>query len=559
MKVTNYATTKSGTKHAVIAVACENCGHIMVVKTGKNVTSFKTLSTIAKELITDCPACGEKVTVREKMSVFGSLAEHKDAAGELFDKLKADYEENQYKEIKSLVDGAKKPKDLPPDNPIAAEIRGDIDKMRAYLDAVIRLETDSRLLVSRINSLSRMKMEERTKMVDAHMDALTKNRRATTVATNKTKDLEAEIEQLENSFANKDWDKLVKVRKAPKPKEPEYLDVTLPAKPARPVLKQPNANGVFPGEPPAPMLKTPGLFNKKKILEENELILAQYRNAVTAYRNTCLQENADKIASYEAAVARWKNECDAAEQRKLQNKELEAAYLLKLQKYEESAAQRQEKAYADMLQQKEAARAELDEKIAEIREKIAELGSGDGAPKLQMQVSRFFDLQMEILKQRLKAVTAEKNRLYSLNVLYPTYRELVAESSIYEYFSSGRCDTLDGPHGAYNMFESECRSDVIARIIRSLDEVRQSQVILFRQMKQVHELQSELNKTLDKALPFIRKVDEDQLEAYLEENRSKGQAEANSKDTAVVKYFRVDFECEDKINKDIENAGTFAV
>jgi phosphatidylserine/phosphatidylglycerophosphate/cardiolipin synthase-like enzyme len=35
MKVTNYATTKSGTKHAVIAVACENCGHIMVVKTGK--------------------------------------------------------------------------------------------------------------------------------------------------------------------------------------------------------------------------------------------------------------------------------------------------------------------------------------------------------------------------------------------------------------------------------------------------------------------------------------------------------------------------------------------
>ena len=258
-------------------------------------------------------------------------------------------------------------------------------------------------------------------------------------------------------------------------------------------------------------------------------------------------------------MAHWRNECEAVEQKKLQNKELEAAYLLKLQKYDESAAQRQEKAYADMLQQKETARAELDEKIAEIREKIAELGSGDGAPKLQMQVSRFYDLQMEILKQRLKAVTAEKNRLYSINVLYPTYRELVAESSIYEYFSSGRCDTLDGPHGAYNMFESECRSDVIARIIRSLDEVRQSQVILFRQMKQVHELQSELNKTLDKALPFIRKVDEDQLEAYLEENRSKGQAEANSKDTAVVKYFRVDFECEDKINKDIENAGTFAV
>ena len=52
MKVTNYATSKSGVKNSVIAVACENCNHIMVVKSGKSVTSFKSLATIEKELIT---------------------------------------------------------------------------------------------------------------------------------------------------------------------------------------------------------------------------------------------------------------------------------------------------------------------------------------------------------------------------------------------------------------------------------------------------------------------------------------------------------------------------
>ena len=38
------------------------------------------------------------------------------------------------------------------------------------------------------------------------------------------------------------------------------------------------------------------------------------------------------------------------------------------------------------------------------------------------------------------------NQLYSLNIIYPKYRNFVAISSFYEYFESGRCNTLKG-HG----------------------------------------------------------------------------------------------------------------
>ena len=64
MKVTNYTTNKSGPKHSVIAVACEQCNHIMVVKSGRNITAFKSLAALAKEQISECPACGADVTVR---------------------------------------------------------------------------------------------------------------------------------------------------------------------------------------------------------------------------------------------------------------------------------------------------------------------------------------------------------------------------------------------------------------------------------------------------------------------------------------------------------------
>ena len=60
------------------------------------------------------------------------------------------------------------------------------------------------------------------------------------------------------------------------------------------------------------------------------------------------------------------------------------------------------------------------------------------------------------------------NRYYGMNFIYPKYRGIVPICQIYEYLESGRCFSLLGPGGAYNLYESEVRSNLI---ISKLDDV----------------------------------------------------------------------------------------
>lgn len=72
--------------------------------------------------------------------------------------------------------------------------------------------------------------------------------------------------------------------------------------------------------------------------------------------------------------------------------------------------------------------------------------------------------------------------IYSANIIYPKYRNFAMLCSLYEYFVSGRCDTL-GYEGAYNKLDLEIRLDHIItqldRIIQHLDEIKDNQYTLY--------------------------------------------------------------------------------
>lgn len=76
-------------------------------------------------------------------------------------------------------------------------------------------------------------------------------------------------------------------------------------------------------------------------------------------------------------------------------------------------------------------------------------------------------------------VREELGRHYAQNVIHPKYRNFVAVTQIHEYLETGRCSTLDGPDGAYNLFERELRANQIiaqlSQIVVRLDEIRQLQ------------------------------------------------------------------------------------
>lgn len=75
------------------------------------------------------------------------------------------------------------------------------------------------------------------------------------------------------------------------------------------------------------------------------------------------------------------------------------------------------------------------------------------------------------------------NRYYALDIIFKKYRNFVAISSIYEYFVSGRCEELGGPHGAYNVYEEEIRQNMIISklddVINSLSRIENNQSMLY--------------------------------------------------------------------------------
>lgn len=93
----------------------------------------------------------------------------------------------------------------------------------------------------------------------------------------------------------------------------------------------------------------------------------------------------------------------------------------------------------------------------------------------------------EVYRQKVEnsLATSKRNleKMYSYNVIYPKYRNYVMVSSIYEYICAGRCTTLEGHEGAYNILELEMKLNHIStqldRVIMNLEAIRANQYMLY--------------------------------------------------------------------------------
>lgn len=70
-------------------------------------------------------------------------------------------------------------------------------------------------------------------------------------------------------------------------------------------------------------------------------------------------------------------------------------------------------------------------------------------------------------------------QMYDMNIIHPKYRSLLVVEQLYEYLDTGRCMELEGPNGAYNLYESELRQNLI---IDRLDSVIRNLQALNRTM-----------------------------------------------------------------------------
>ena len=258
----------------------------------------------------------------------------------------------------------------------------------------------------------------------------------------------------------------------------------------------------YPVEPSAPILKKPGLFNKQKVLAENEAKTKQYHIAMDNYRKEvlCCDEEKDRL------IAEKRN-----------------AALKKAMKME-----------ADVKVALATAEAGLNEKRADLKDRLT-----------PAKVAKYIlDQEIATAEELLQKTYAARNELYAYDIVFDKYRNPVALSSFYEYLMSGRCSALEGAEGAYNIYESEIRANrVIAQldaVVSSLEEIKHNQYMMYQEMCRTNSLLENLNSTMDQALTSIQGIEANTTK--IAENSA-----VVAHNTAVTAYYS-------KVNAELTNA-----
>lgn len=272
-----------------------------------------------------------------------------------------------------------------------------------------------------------------------------------------------------------------------------------------------------PRKPAAPVCLTPGLFNKKKIAEQNAALEAQYRQALKEYERLCQK----RIAEMEQ-----------------QNRANEEHYLNKLAQAEKEVENQQK---------------ELDA----IRKAIDTYPIGEPlavcpAKAKQLLLTEEISQAEALLKKTYRA----RNQLYAADIVFGKYRDIVALATFYEYLMAGRCTALEGANGAYNLYESEIRANLIISkltdIEKSLKKIEQSQYMICSQLAEMNRTLTQMNDTMEAAYFAMGDIQADTKDMREYMAQISGNTKVMAHNTAVTAYYA-------KLNAELTDALGFMV
>lgn len=216
-----------------------------------------------------------------------------------------------------------------------------------------------------------------------------------------------------------------------------------------------------PQKPEAPKLGTPRWFNRAKVTAANAELEKAYAEAMEVYERAVSQRR-DQLERYRIEHAEWE-------------------------------ARRQKAIDAQL--------ASLDSRSSSIP--MVKRDEDRITVQLEALSDAIGQLSDETQAQLVKAVGLLK-AAYSADVVFPKYRNLAAMTTMLEYLETGRCTSLQGPDGAYNLYESERRQDLIIdrldTITDKLDQIQQNQYMLFTAIEESNRSLQSISNTLDEVL-----------------------------------------------------------
>lgn len=244
-----------------------------------------------------------------------------------------------------------------------------------------------------------------------------------------------------------------------------------------------------PSKPEKPVMGIPNMLNKKKVLAENQAKEEKYQADLRAYENAFRLYEEEKERLVETVHQEVKAAKNAVEQAKLEQENA-----IGLENEKDSFA------------------------------------------------NDFVEKEFEQATELLKSLYEAKNQLYGLGIVYGRYQNMVALATFYDYLMAGRCTELEGANGAYNIYESELRANLI---IEKLDEIKDTQYMIHSTLQSIDNNLDYLNTLTSAALDSIQNIDKNV--ARIADN-----TDVIAHNSAVSAYYT-------KINAEMTNALGFMV
>lgn len=156
------------------------------------------------------------------------------------------------------------------------------------------------------------------------------------------------------------------------------------------------------------------------------------------------------------------------------------------------------------------------------RAKIANIEIAKKNQEIDSELA-LYDKQIEMACDNLRVAEkmyqetmGAKTRFYMQGIIFEKYRDIVPISMFDEYLQSGRCSSLTGHEGAYNIYEQEKVMHLILTklddIIDRLDDIADSQRLLAAAIRESQKQTLRLANSIDNSLQQIEENTE--LSAY---------------------------------------------
>ena len=330
-----------------------------------------------------------------------------------------------------------------------------MDKTVGVLRELINIDTTIMSLSSRLESVYKIKNQENYKYISNNS------------ATHNNEDV---------SQFKKRIEELVSEREALESSPLDYSKYANKLMQDQPVIEYPSK----PVAPTPPTYEEPGMFNKKKIEQLNAEKKRRYDEQLSYY-NTLLAECERQVLE-------------------AQRKEEQQREDVKQEAIKMAEEERQER-----LKGIESLLSVYQSKIDSINNAKAQSDNKESS-LVELPWNKEYDQALELLKKAL-----EIKCIYDKsNVIYYKYRYLIAYTRFLEYFESGRCSSLSGPYGAYNLFEDELRNNIIIGklddISNSLEEIKNNQVLMYHELQSINNNISMLNNSMNRILDKVSEI-----------------------------------------------------